>query len=318
MKSHLKTHDKNRLKNGSDDKLTIKKELNFTASADLYLSAGSSSEETETMLFGNNVNMLQFEIVDSNGNNIKYSSPVLNCLTNSSLSPSIITRNSNEAVQLQMANEVEMGSPWIDISVLANKSLEPSMPVTSSCIALSTAVPTYVDLPTYQSSNDMMQGILNSSDDQTMQELNELLMTSDFDSEVKTLKSITAEAGICQCTNCKCDPADGGCIGGCGPQKPCRRTKPNEQSKQIEIDTKQLIEEIDSLNVDTTKPHPPASSCDCKSTRDAVDKGCCVVICLKTLETVNATKEHGCSDLKQAIGVNESINNFRNLADFGI
>jgi hypothetical protein len=291
----LKTHDKNRGKNADKSK----KELNFVASADLYPSGGSSSEENDSMLFDSNVNMLQFEIVDGNGNNIKYSSPMLNYVTDTTQPPSsIITQSTNEAVQLQMANEVEMGAPWVDISVLANKSVVPSMPVTSSCIALSTAIPTYVDLPTYQMPNDMMQS-LYSNDDQTMQELNDLLMTNDFEGDGKTLKSITADAGICQCTNCKCDPIDGGCVGGCGPQKPCRRPNKIEKPKQIEIDTKQLIEEIDSLNVDTTKPHPPTTSCDCKDTKDAVDKGCCVVICLKTLETVNANKEHGCVEMKQ-------------------
>jgi hypothetical protein len=301
----LKTHEKNR---GKDDKAKgAKKDLNFIASADLYPSGGSSSEETDSMLF-DNVNMLQFEIVD--GNNIKYSSPVLlNNIVDPNLTPSsIISPITNEAIQLQMANEVEIGSPWVDISVLASKSVEPTMPVTSSCIALSTAIPTYVDLPTYQVPSEMMQS-LYSNDDQTMQELNELLMTNDFDGEGKTLKSITADAGICQCTNCKCDPMEGGCIGGCGPKNPCRRPNKIAEPKQIEIDTKQLIEEIDSLNVDTTKPSLPAASCDCKDTNDAVDKGCCVVICLKTLETIKSSKEHGCAEQKQEI-VTENFHNF--------
>jgi metal regulatory transcription factor 1 len=326
LKSHLKTHEKNRAKSGSiDDKSKmIKKELNFTASADLY-PCGSSSDDTDSMLFDSNVNMLQFEIVDGNGNNIKYSSPLFNYATEPTLNASaIIAQNTNEAIQLQMASEVEMGSPWVDISVLANKSVMPSTPVTFST-ALSTAVPTFVDLPTYQVQNDMIHNFFTggdqTNDDQTMKDLSELLMTNDFDVEGKTLQSITADAGICQCINCKCDPTDGGCVGGCGPQKPCRggaNTNKTEQPKQMEFDTKQLIEEIDSLNVDTTKMNPPTSSCDCKDTKDAVDKGCCVVICLKTLETVNSTKEHGCGEKKLQTTANRSISNFQNLADFGI
>lgn len=67
---------------------------------------------------------------------------------------------------------------------------------------------------------------------------------------------------------------------------------------KMDIETKKLIEEIDSLNVDTSKSQPPANSCDCKSSSDAVNKDCCVVICLKTLETMKAGFEHGCGNSK--------------------
>lgn len=313
----MKTHDKkgghDRSKISSSDEKVKGTILNFTASADIYPSGGSSSSDTDSMLFDNNANMLQFHIVDGNGNNIKYSAPVLNYVTSPQPNPPMMIEHSNnEAIQMSMASEVEVDSQWVDISVLANKSVIPSTPVTSSCVALSTAIPTYVNLPTYQ--NDIISTYFNGNssgnDDQTMKDLNDLLLTNGFESESKTLKSITADAGICQCTNCKCDPMqENGCIGGCGPEKPCRgptASKP-EQSSQMEIDTKRLIEEIDSLNVDTTKPQAPASACDCKNTKDAVDKGCCVVICLKTLETVNADKEHGCGRGKPKLEMNVPI-----------
>lgn len=269
------------------------------------------------MLFDTNGSMMEFHILDANGNNVKYSTPISymatppnNCLT-------LIEQNTNEALQLSLANEVEIGQPWVDISVLANKSVMPSTPVTSSCVALSTTIPTYVNFPTYQAQSNVMQGFYTEvnpgSVDQTMKELNDLndlLMTNGFESNA-TLKSITADAGICQCTNCRCDPMqEGGCVGGCGPAKPCRgpsATKPVQES-QMEIDTKKLIEEIDSLNVDTTKPQMSAAPCDCKDTKDAVDKGCCVVICLKTLETVKADKEHGCGAIKTEIPANGTSN----------
>lgn len=301
LKSHLKTHEKkahDRSKSSSPDgNKKMKKELNFMASADIYPSGGSSSSDTDSMLFDNNMNMLQFHIVDGNGNNIKYSAPVIN------YAPA--TRpTTNEAVQLSLANEVEMESPldsqWVDISVLANKSVIPSTPVKSSCVALSTMVPSYVNFPSYQTQSNAIETFFNGEstggEDQTMKELNDLLLSNEFDSE-KTLKSITADAGICQCTNCKCDPLqENGCVGGCGPKKPCRGSGSGkaEQAGQMEIDTKKLIEEIDSLNVDTTATQSATSSCDCKSPKEAVNKDCCVVICLKTFETVNAVKEHGC------------------------
>ena len=322
MKTHEKKGQDRAKSTFSDDKKKSKKELNFTASADLYPSGGSSSESTDSMLFENNV--LHFQIVDGNGNNIMYSSPVVNYVTTPPANLSMsFGQNTNEAMELSLASEVEMGAPWVDISVLANKSVLPSTPVTSSCVALSTTIPTYVNLPTYHTQNDVMRNYYNGQpsggDDQTMKDLNELLLTNDFDGEGKTLKSITADAGICQCTNCKCDPMqENGCIGGCGPQKPCRgpTTVQADKPAQMEIDTKSLIEEIDSLNVDTTKPQAPASSCDCKNTKDAVDKGCCVVICLKTLETVNADKEHGCGERQAQLPVNDSTSSYQNLTGF--
>lgn len=319
LKSHLKTHEKknhDRTKTSlADEKPKIKKEITFTASADLYPSGGSSSsEDTESMLFDNNVNM-QFQVVDDNGNDIKYTmSPMTINYVPQFSSQTFIEQNTNEAIELSLANEVEMGAPWVDISVLANKSVIPSSPVTSSCVALSTNVPTYVNLPTYQVSSDVgsyFTGVQTGAEDQAMKELNELLMTNGYDSEGKTLKSITADAGICQCSNCKCDPQGNGCAGGCGPQNPCKTSKPlkKDSSTQMEFDTNKLIEEIDSLNVDTTKPQAAASSCDCKDTKDAVDKGCCVVICLKTLETVNADKEHGCGgDKAQKVSIANNEN----------
>lgn len=269
--------------------------------------------------------MMQFHIVDGNGNSVKYASPISYVTSPPADTLMLIEQNTNEALQLSLASEVEVGAPWVDISVLANKSVIPSSPLTSSCVALSTATPTYINLPTYQAQPDVMgeyfNGVADSrADDQVMEDLNELMMTNDFVGGSKTLKSITADAGICQCNNCKCDPMqEGGCLGGCGPTKPCRKTSITkiDQSNQMEIDTKKLIEEIDSLNVDTTKPQSQAASCDCKDTKDAVDKGCCVVICLKTLETVKADKEHGCGDRKRRATVKES-KGFENLTDFAM
>lgn len=270
------------------------------------------------MLFDNNAGMMEFHIVDANGNNVKYSTPISYVATPPSNHLTLIEQNTNEALQLSLANEVEYDQPWVDVSVLANKSVVlPSTPVTSSCVALSTTIPTYVNFPSYQAQANVIDDYYAKVDaetvDQTMKEfndLNDLLMTNGFESNA-TLKSITADAGICQCTNCRCDPMqEGGCVGGCGPAKPCRGPSAikSAQESQMEIDTKKLIEEIDSLNVDTTKPQPNSTSCDCKDTKDAVDKGCCVVICLKTLETVKADKEHGCGGGRSKIPANGTSN----------
>lgn len=235
-------------------------------------SNASSSEDGESVL--NTLNMLQLQVLDDNGNNIKLE-PYYGTYVSSP--------EQNEAMELALANEVELNEhQWVDISTLAPKTLLPSTPVTSQCIAISTVVPSYIDLPAYQ---DVQQNNTNiydtqQSSDFVMADATEM----DVDTVNKTLKSITADAGICQCINCKCDPMqDGGCAGSCETSSKCGSI----QESQIELDTNKLIEEIDSLNVDTSKPMP-TGSCSCVSTKDAVDKGCCVVICLKTLETMKA------------------------------
>lgn len=287
----------------------FKKQLSFTAKAELV----SSSEENEMIRFSDK-QMLQYEIVDSNGNNLKYS-PASSTYSIQSVTDHqqqmLVEHSSDEAMQLQMANEVEMGNEMNGLSVLPNNSVMPSSLVTSSCMAISTSVPTFVDLPTFQVNDAVSQFFNNDqNDDQTMSELDDILMTNNFTENSRTLKSITADAGICQCSNCKCDHgSENGCVGGCGPTKPCNGGKKIEKEikhenknidTKMDFDTKKLIEEIDSLNVDTSETQPLSLSngCDCKSTKDAMNKDCCVVICLKTWETMKSDREHGCGGNK--------------------
>jgi hypothetical protein len=286
-----------------------KKQLNFTANANFEFDA-EASDDSDFMMLDDNTDIYQLQILDDNGNNVKYDSSFLSFTptTNSSHEEIEIT-NTNEALQLALANEVEMDTSWVqgDISILRPKLLIPSTPVTSSCVALSTAVPTFIDLPSFQQGNEMtiVDNIFNQNqnNDEAINELNDFLISNnyndsngmDIDSS-KSLKAITADAGICGCVNCKCDQMqENGCVGSCGPNNPCSSVESKDDKninkrkklEQIEIDTKKLIEEIDSLNVDT-RTHQPSSSCDCRNTKDAVSKGCCVVICLKTLETMKA------------------------------
>lgn len=333
LKSHQKTHEK---KEPNRVRKNMPKELNFTTTANIFpaknnastsLSSSASSENDEIMTYNTSTGSYQVQIVDDNGNMIKFEpifgsfSTVENALmplTNIINNGTNIASGTNEALQMALANEIEMNSPWVDISELASKSssIIPSTPVTqSACIALSTAVPTYINLPTYQQQQQQTDENIFNVVSQPLRDFNEFIITSNEGNEMmdmepieKTLKTITADAGICQCVNCNCDPMqDGGCVGSCGPNNSCSSKKEQpellqqqqqlqqnldgalltETPNQIDIDTNKLIEEIDSLNVDTST-HQPGASCDCSNTKDAVNKGCCVVICLKTLETMKA------------------------------
>ncbi|XP_058465701.1 Krueppel homolog 1 [Malaya genurostris] len=305
----------------------------------------------------------------------------------------------SKALEMALASEEEFNAPWVDISVLETKPLALD-PVTSSCVALPTSVPSYVDLPfnvnvadftepeqggsgelflgTYYDENLLEESArkeideaiqiseqnvakldqMGSQDTDTI--LNELFMegllsteseqqdnnNNDCSEPIKTLKDITADADICRCVNCQCDPQQG-CIGGCGPERPCRPKsvstherqyqQQQQQQQQQQSPSPQVLTsnfnayraheqqqtrstESNTVNVchgkkETTSTmstgtgccssksgcaEPAASepiselltsligqaSCNCNSPAEGVSKGCCVVICLKTLETL--------------------------------
>ncbi|XP_029726554.2 uncharacterized protein LOC109399232 isoform X1 [Aedes albopictus] len=306
----------------------------------------------------------------------------------------LVDFHESKALEMALASEEEFNAPWVDISVLETKPLALD-PVTSSCVALPTSVPSYVDLPfnvnvagfddaepnasgelfmdgayydpnlieenarkeideaiQISELNVAQQEQLGGGPDTTDNILNELFMEGFLPSGTeqqpqdnnnnntleppKTLKDITAEADICRCVNCQCDPMQG-CLGGCGPERPCR-PQSNTNLQQQQQQQQQLVslpQPVPNYNLYQNQPplastqpsqgrssgccaprkEPPArasccskkssnpaaepigdllanllgqqqTGCSCSGADEGVSKGCCVVICLKTLETL--------------------------------
>lgn len=125
--------------------------------------------------------------------------------------------------------------------------------------------------------------------------------------KASTLQEITADADICSCVNCECDQKPG-CSGGCGPNKPCKSDtnvaitttnepekktgccgggkKTNDSKKTANLNVKEATNLITSLAISPccATNVPGGTECSCKSPIEGIKNGCCVVICLKTLE----------------------------------
>jgi metal regulatory transcription factor 1 len=239
---------------------------------------------TETNTFSNNINVDYYQ----DDNHITY--PTTIDINNDDISAAIDTIQNQEHQQQTASSETEI--------ILNDFLMNSFSNITEN---VENNVNEFTSYTGFESREEELNGLMN------------VPVAKDLPSN-KTLKEITADAGICRCTNCRC-AAKGGCIGDCGPDRRCSSEassnygnaaegalssitqkfqesfidKNNNQSTTVNNrssccgqtdDQQSLMDSIDLINDIKQK------NCSCKDASEGVKNGCCVVICLKTLETL--------------------------------
>lgn len=199
----------------------------------------------------------------------------------------------SEAVELAIASEEEMPSPWIDVMALATA---PALRTESwsELNAFPTAVHSLVDLvgpepypldlenqlhsaaetldaAPVEGANparnqSIVEPILNPMNDK-LGEDNSRILDEKNKRHRNVLQEITADADICRCMDCKCDHLKN-CQNCTSPSEPPINNKMAESQLQI------VSEIVSCLQ----------SECPCGGDGAGGCGSCCVVICLKTLQ----------------------------------
>lgn len=185
------------------------------------------------------------------------------------------------ALELAIASEEEIPSPWIDVMALA---AEPALRTESwsEMNAFPTAVHSLVDLVGPEPSPLQIERQVEGSTIQTTTEPNPIpqeVITNYKTKERNILQEITADADICKCTDCKCDQSRN--CQNCTPEP----TRCDKTTSQLNI-----VNEIVSC-LQNQRTTDIAANCG----------SCCVVICFKTLEQLQRVfKENCCSQEPQS------------------
>ncbi|XP_063975783.1 uncharacterized protein LOC135161797 isoform X2 [Diachasmimorpha longicaudata] len=184
----------------------------------------------------------------------------------------------SEAVELAIASEEEIPSPWIDVMALAAKPALRTESWSEEMNAFPTAVHSLVDLIGPDPSPLQIETQIEGSTILAITDANptpQQITTNQKTKKRNILQEITADADICNCADCKCyTPKNSQ---NCSPEPTCCDIKNNAQMN--------IVSEIVS-GLQNQCTNDTANNCE----------SCCLVICFKTLEQLQRVfKEHCCS-----------------------
>ncbi|XP_053979385.1 zinc finger protein 40-like isoform X1 [Hylaeus volcanicus] len=210
-----------------------------------------------------------------------------------SLNSSVATTQS-EAIELAIASEEEIPSPWIDVTALATPSALRRQSW-SELNAFPTAVHSLVDLvepEPYPLELENQLESLQHLDNVNLVDVESITTSTETthcqenindrqrEDSVKMKKSrnvlqeITAEADICRCIDCKCDHV-----------KNCQNctNSPVTEANKKDVLPKVVNDFVSSLQTECLCDSEPGGS-----------GSCCVVICLKTLQQLQKVFSRNC------------------------
>lgn len=210
------------------------------------------------------------------------------------LNSNVITTTQSEAIELAIASEEEIPSPWIDVMAMATPSALRRQSW-SELNAFPTAVHSLVDLvepepyplqienqlqPLQQVDNINLVDVENINtciEVRRYQESNNEKQNEDNIKVKKNrniLQEITAEADICKCIDCKCDH-----------QQNCQNCSNNTipENNKKHVSSKMVDDFVSCLQRECSCDNEPGG---CGS--------CCVVICLKTLQQLQKVFSRNC------------------------
>ncbi|CAL7942917.1 unnamed protein product [Xylocopa violacea] len=258
------------------------------------------SSSSETQLFGSEIENLPFM-----NDNLRTGS--LNEVDNS-LNSNVIATAQSEAIELAIASEEEIPSPWTDVMTLATPSALRRQSW-SELNAFPTAVHSLVDLvepePYPLQIENQLQSLqqvenINLVDVESIGTCAEVTRCRGNDNDKQSegsdmkikksrnsLQEITADADICRCIDCKCDH-----LQNC--QNCSNSTIPKVNKK--DTPSKMVDDFVSCLQRECSCDSEPG---DCGS--------CCVVICFKTLQQLQKVFNNCCKSTSNITCCRETL-----------
>ncbi|XP_012225815.1 uncharacterized protein [Linepithema humile] len=255
------------------------------------------SSSNETHLFQGGMETLTFT------NDATLQQESLNTISNHDLCADV-TNAQSEAIELAIATEEELPSPWIDVTALATA---PALRTQSwsEFNAFPTAVHSLVDLvgpepypleiESQLPSTENLKNIDTVNTEHTPTNNEAIQCQKVINYEHKTniknkkdrnvLQEITADADICKCIDCNCDNLQN-----------CQNCTNSSVVQVTKKDTIRIVDDfVSSLQ----------SGCSCNAESGGCDS-CCVVICLKTLQQIQKVFSNCCKNTSNATDTHPS------------